>query len=117
MRIPFAFKIAEVPCAISKYRYWVIVNLIGIGVFIHNCVSCWTKDDTGKMEDTINIAISWSLANIPLIFILAVVNMCWLLVIVRSKNRPAAFVWLLTVVLWLVIIRLEFWIRHPGQLF
>jgi hypothetical protein len=112
MQIPFSFEISKVPIEIKINRNWLIINLIGLITFVYKSVSCWSKDDTGMMEDTINVAISWSLGVIPVILIITFVNTIWFLLLVKKRNRPAMFVWVMTTMIWLILIRLDFWIRH-----
>ena len=108
MDLPFAFKISEVPETARKSRAWIIINAIGFAAYLFFAFWSMPGYENGKFYADTNSAIGWNLTCLPILVLMFLVNGVWLLVNLLKKSRPAVFVWLLVVLVWLLWILLEF---------
>lgn len=116
MEVPFKFKISEVPATARKSWIWITINLIGLIFYLYFTLQCWPMSNNGELVETTNIGISWGITCLPILILMFLANLIWLLMNLLRKSRPAVFVWLVMVIVWVCVVSFEFHIRNLARM-
>ena len=105
MEIPFKFKVSEVPGAAKKSKIWIVVNLIGLILYMASNFILYKEyfSDGVVILDT-NTCISLGLTCLPILLAMFFVNAAWLVLSLVRKSRPTVFVWFLVVMVWVGVL-------------
>jgi len=100
--------------------YWVWANIIGFGIYLYFASKLWPlPEDAGA--DLAGNPIVWGLTVFPVFAVCLLINIVWLALIVlggrKGKGWRSMRAWLLVMVAWVLVYRLDFYnINHGSTL-
>jgi hypothetical protein len=112
MNLPFAFKVSELPNAVRKSWVWMAINVIVFIAYLFFSLWCWPGYENGKFYDDTNSAIGFGLTCLPILILMFLVNGVWFVVSFLKGNRPAIFIWLLVVLVWITWVSFQFYVSY-----
>jgi hypothetical protein len=101
--------IAATRYALTKERWWVIPNLVGLQIGLYFDVWLYIKPDTEILAPLVlNLVLAWHLIALTTLPVVLILNVTWLLDI-SARGSPLARQWasgicLLFCCLWLVLL-------------
>ena len=100
--------------------YWVGSNMIGMGLYLYFASMLWPlPEDAGT--DLAGTPIIWGLTVFRVLAVCSLINIVWLTLIVRGGLRGKGWrsmrVWLLVVISWVAVNRLDFYNIEHGSTF
>jgi hypothetical protein len=103
----------------SKDTYWVLANIVGIGIYLYFASGIWpVPDDTDLAAGT---PIVWGLTVFPAFLLCSLMNIVWLTLIVSGGRRGKGWLsmraWLLVVISWFAVNRLDSYNMDHGSAF
>ncbi len=107
-KLPFKFKISDVPETIKNSRKWIIINIVGLSTNLFLAFMAGPFNYNWKLTAQVDV-VPWESSNFLIFFLFFLVNLVWLIRNLWRRNRPAVFVWLLVVLVWVFVISIEFY--------
>jgi hypothetical protein len=91
--------------ALKDSRFWLLANAVGICAYL--LIELWIMAPRSEAESLnfINIIYYWTISEFPLLVVFLILNVIWLIFIVRSRlsngsRRSLLTVWFLVCLVW-----------------
>jgi len=102
----------------QRSRYWVLVNIIGIGIYFYFASRLWPlPEDAGT--DPAGTPIIWGLTVFPIFVACLLINIIWFTGIVRGGSRGKGWrpirAWLLVMGAWFLCYKIEVYSINHGS--
>lgn len=85
-----------------------IANIAGVCVYVARASLGWTIPEERGLHAVTGEPFIWFLAILPVVAVFAVINLVWAYLIITSRQWRLGLLWLLTAVIWLIGIAIDF---------